>query len=37
VLNRIAVAGARADKIRYYPDERPRAFFSEDREPALNP
>lgn len=32
VLNRIAVAGSRSDKISYYPDARPRAFFSEDRE-----
>ncbi|HEY8946954.1 MAG TPA: hypothetical protein VIM73_22075, partial [Polyangiaceae bacterium] len=32
VLNRIAVAGARPEKVRYYPDERPRAFFSEGRE-----
>lgn len=32
VLNRIAVAGSRPDKLAYYPDQKPRAFFSEDRE-----
>lgn len=32
VLNRIAVAGSRPDKLNYYPDGRPRAFFAEDRE-----
>lgn len=32
VLNRIAVAGARPDKVKYYPDEKPRAFFSSNRE-----
>lgn len=32
VLNRIAVAGARPDKLKFYPNEKPRAFFAQNRD-----
>jgi type IV pilus assembly protein PilY1 len=32
VLNRIAVRGSRPDKLSYYPDGKPRAFFVQDRD-----